>query len=605
MKTVWKYLRYYKLQSILAPLFKCLEATFELFVPLVISDIIDNGIVNGDRQAIVRSFFLLIGLAVVGLISALTAQYFSAAAAVGCSSRMRSALFNHIQGFSYESLDSLGSSTLITRMTSDINQVQNGVNMTLRLFMRSPFIVFGAMIMAFTIDVKAASIFAVVIVLLMIVVFGIMAITRPMYRNVQAGLDNITRLTRENLTGVRVIRAFNKQQSEVENFHDKNDFLKKLQNAVGRISGVLNPITYIIINAGILYLIWVGALRVNSGELTTGQVVALYNYMSQILVELIKLANLIVTITKAVACANRVEAVFDMEEDDQAVIAGKKDAALREAEDSVKTAALREAEDSVKTAAGKINISSINSIEMKKLGFKYADAVDNAISDINIEIKSGETLGIIGGTGSGKSTLVNLIPGFYQPSEGEYLINGRSVKEIDPYLLRRKVSIVSQKNELFSGTVRSNISMGLDDPSDETLINALKTAQAYDFVMEKEGLDTEVLQSGKNFSGGQKQRICIARALAKEPDVIILDDSSSALDMLTDMHLRKAIRENNRGIISVIVSQRTAAVMDADKILVLDDGELVGYGSHEELLNKCDIYKEIYASQYGEVSDNE
>ena len=538
MKRIWMYLKMYKKECVLAPLFKMLEATFELFVPLVVSAIIDVGIAGADKGYIVKMCFVLVALAIIGLTSSITAQYFAAKAAVGCSTQMRHHLFKHIQSLSFTEMDTIGTSTLITRMTSDINQVQNGVNLVLRLFLRSPFIVFGAMIMAFTIDVKAALVFVGAIPILAVIVFGIMLSTRPLYKKVQAGLDKILGITRENLTGMRVIRAFNKENEEVYRFKKSNEELNHLQKFVGKISGLMNPLTYAVVNISIILLIWIGAVRVNSGTLTQGQVVALYNYMSQILVELIKLANLVINITKALACANRIDGVF-----------------------AVKSS----------MADGKLDISEtgkntqVPAVEFKNVCLKYAGGGEEALTDINFSVMPGETVGVIGGTGSGKSSLVNMIARFYDATEGEVKINGRNVKEYNIESLRNHVAVVMQKALLFK---------------------------------EDGKLDAFIDQGGKNLSGGQRQRLTIARAMVRKPDILILDDSASALDFATDAALRKAIRGMKSSPTLFIVSQRAASLMHADKIIVLDDGKVAGIGTHDELLAGCEVYQEIYYSQF-------
>lgn len=570
MKKLLVYLKAYKKETILAPLFKMLEASFELFVPLVIAAIIDTGIENKDIPYIVRMAVILVVLAVVGLTCSLTAQYFSAKAAVGFAAKLKSALFAHIESLSFKEIDTLGTSTLITRMTSDINQVQSGVNLVLRLFLRSPFIVFGAMIMAFTIDVKAALIFVVAIPLLAIVVFGIMLISIPLFKKVQGALDSVLGITRQNLTGVRVIRAFNKEQSEIENFDEKNAVLTGLQKFVGKISALMNPVTFIIVNGAIATLIWVGAIRVDAGILTQGQVVALVNYMSQILVELVKLANLIITVTKAVACGNRIQSVFEitpsMEEGSQKYSAVSKDG---------------------------------YAVEFKNVDLCYNEGADNSLTGIDFSVKKGETVGIIGGTGSGKSSLVGLIPRFYDATQGQVLVDGVNVNDYSFDELREHVGIVMQKAVLFKGTIRENLKWGKNDATDEELWAAIDAAQAREFVENKEGgLDFEIAQGGKNLSGGQKQRLTIARALVRKPDILILDDSASALDYATDAKLRAAIAALPGNMTVFIVSQRTASIMHADKIIVLDDGQMVGMGTQEELLENCEVYKEIYNSQF-------
>lgn len=570
MKMIMRFLKDYKKECVLAPLFKMLEAIFELFVPLVVSSVIDKGIVNADKGYIMQMCFMLILLAIIGLVCAITAQYFSAKAAVGAATGMRHSLFAHIQTFSFTEMDTLGTSTLVTRMTSDINQVQNGINMVLRLFLRSPFIVFGAMIMAFTIDVKAALVFVAAIPVLALIVFGIMLATRPMYKNVQSGLDKILGITRENLTGVRVIRAFNKEQDEVKRFKNDNESLNRLQKFVGKISGLMNPLTYVVVNVSIIALIWIGGVRVNAGALTQGQVVALYNYMSQILVELIKLANLIITITKALACAGRIESVFD-------VTSGMADG-------SVKEAVAKEEQPGV---------------EFKNVSLTYSGSGASSVEGINFKAMKGQTIGVIGGTGSGKSSLVNLIPRLYDATQGEVLVDGVNVKDYDIEALRNKVGIVMQKAVLFKGTIRENMWMGKKGATDEQIDEALEISQSKEFVDSKQGrLDYVIEQGGKNLSGGQRQRLTIARAIVRKPDVLILDDSASALDFATDAALRKAIREMNNSPTVFIVSQRAASLMYADLIIVLDDGQVAGMGTHDELLANCEVYKEIYESQF-------
>ena len=570
MKMIMRFLKDYKKECVLAPLFKMLEAIFELFVPLVVSSVIDKGIANGDKGYIMQMCLMLILLAIIGLVCAITAQYFSAKAAVGAATGMRHSLFAHIQTFSFTEMDTLGTSTLVTRMTSDINQVQNGINMVLRLFLRSPFIVFGAMIMAFTIDVKAALVFVAAIPVLALIVFGIMLATRPMYKNVQSGLDKILGITRENLTGVRVIRAFNKEQDEVKRFKNDNESLNRLQKYVGKISGLMNPLTYVVVNVSIIALIWIGGVRVNAGALTQGQVVALYNYMSQILVELIKLANLIITITKALACAGRIESVFD-------VTSGMADG-------SVKEAVAKEEQPGV---------------EFKNVSLTYSGSGASSVEGINFKAMKGQTIGVIGGTGSGKSSLVNLIPRLYDATQGEVLVDGVNVKDYDIETLRNKVGIVMQKAVLFKGTIRENMWMGKKGATDEQIDEALEISQSKEFVDSKQGrLDYVIEQGGKNLSGGQRQRLTIARAIVRKPDVLILDDSASALDFATDAALRKAIRGMNNSPTVFIVSQRAASLMYADLIIVLDDGQVAGMGTHDELLANCEVYKEIYESQF-------
>lgn len=571
MRKLLVYLKDYKKESALAPLFKMLEAAFELFVPLVVAAIIDKGITTGDSGYVLRMGLILISLGIVGLVCSITAQYFAAKAAVGFSTKLKHALFGHIQSLSFTEIDTLGTSTMITRMTSDTNQVQNGVNMVLRLFLRSPFIVFGAMIMAFTIDVKAAMIFVVTIPLLSIVVFGIMILTMPMYRKVQANLDRVLGSTRENLTGARVIRAFNKEQEETEHFEKENAALADMQLFVGKISALTNPVTYIIINAATIILLYTGAVRVDEGSITQGEVVALVNYMSQILIELVKLANLIITITKALACANRIESVFEMQSSME----------------------WKEAPESNGKAEGDL------SVEFDHVSLTYAGAGAESLTDIDFRAKRGQTIGIIGGTGSGKSSLVNMIPRFYDATKGKVRVDGRNVKDYSMEELREKIGVVLQKAVLFQGTIRENLLWGKGDATEEELWQAVETAQAREFVEQKEGkLDAPVAQEGRNLSGGQRQRLTIARALVGHPDILILDDSASALDYATDAALRKAIKELEGEMTVFIVSQRASSIRYADQIIVLDDGCMVGIGTHEELLQSCEVYQEIYYSQF-------
>lgn len=573
MKKLLCYLKEYKKESVLGPLFKLLEATLELFVPLVVAAIIDTGIGNQDRGYVVKMCLVLVLLGLIGLAFSVTAQYFAAKAAVGFVTTIRHVLFGHIQKLSYAELDTQGTSTLITRMTSDMNQVQNGVNLTLRLLLRSPFVVIGAMVMAFTIDVKAALVFVVGIPALAVVVFGVMLACIPSYRKVQNRLDKVLGLTRENLTGVRVLRAFCKEEEQEAEFQKQNQTLTDTQKFVGRISALLNPLTYVIINVAIIALIWIGAIRVDMGIITQGAVVALYNYMSQILTELIKLANLIINITKSVACGNRIQSVLEVEP-------------------SVKDGAATVSGDG---EAGK----SAYSVVFEHAGIRYPDAAQEAVSDITLNVRPGETIGIIGGTGSGKSSMVNLIPRFYDCSSGAVYVDGRNVCTYGLTELRDKIGVVPQKSVLFAGTIRSNMQWGKPDATDEEIFAALEIAQAKDVVSKKEkGLDTEVEQGGKNFSGGQRQRLTIARALVKQPEILILDDSSSALDFATDAALRMAIGSMKHKPTLFIVSQRTSAIQYADKIVVLDDGSVVGIGTHEELMNTCEVYREIYDSQY-------
>lgn len=566
MKSLLVYLKGYVKESIFAPLFKLLEASFELIVPLVIASIIDKGIANGDTSYILGRSGILVFLAVIGMIAAITAQYFAAKAATGFGRELRSALYGKIQTLSFNELDNLGTSSLITRMTNDVNTVQNGVNLVLRLFLRSPFIVFGAMIMAFFIDVKCALVFLVAIVLLSIVVFGIMAYTTPGYKAVQSKLDSVTLITRENYEGARVIRAFTDENNEIAEFNKRNNALSSLQKSVGKISALLNPVTYVIINIAIVVLVYTGGVKVNIGDLTQGQVVALYNYMSQILVELIKLANLLVTITKALASADRIKSVFEQE------------STLEHNNNSEK---------------------SDSYIKFDNVSLKYRGAGDMSLVDINFSANKGDVIGVIGGTGSGKSSLVSLVPHFYDASKGTVFVEGRDVKSLDDDELRNKVGFVQQRAVLFKGTVRDNIKWGKKDATDDEIIEALKLAQVYDTIEEKGGLDFFITQGGANLSGGQKQRLSVARALVRRPEILVLDDSSSALDFATEARLREAIYSLTYKPTVFIVSQRASSVMSADKIIVLDDGAVVGIGTHNELLKNCEVYKEIYVSQFG------
>lgn len=589
MKNLFVYLRDYKKECILAPLFKMLEASFELIIPLVVSAIIDVGIANGDGGYIVRMCLVMVALGVCGLASSVTAQYFAARAAAGFGTKTRHALFSHIQGFSFSEIDKMGTATLITRMTSDINQVQSGVNMVLRLFLRSPFIVLGAMVMAFTIDLEAALVFVVTIPLLSLVVFGVMAISIPLYRKVQERLDRVLGITRENLTGARVIRAFHKEEEEKSRFEEGLESLTSMQTHVGKISAFLNPVTYVIINAATLALLYTGAVQVNLGNLTQGEVVALVNYMSQILVELIKLANLIITITKAVACARRVSSVLELKSTMPVEPAAREQEGAAPAE-----SALREQEGAKPMEEGQDVV-----VQFSQAGLAYQGAGAESLSDIDFSVKRGETIGVIGGTGSGKTSLVHLIPRFYDVTRGEVLVDGRNVRDYPLEELRQKVGIVMQKSVLFAGTIRENLCWGKADATEEELIKALETAQAKEVVDGKEGkLDAFVEQGGKNFSGGQRQRLAIARALVRKPEILILDDSASALDYATDARLRKAIREMEGAPTVFIVSQRTSSIQHADKIIVLDDGKIAGMGRHEQLLESCEVYREIYDSQY-------
>ena len=567
MKKLLVFLKGYEKETILGPLFKLLEASFELFVPLVIAAIIDTGVGNGDKSYIIKMCLVLFALALIGFVCAVTAQFFAAKAAVGFAAKLRHALFSHIETLSYSQMDEVGTSTLITRMTSDVNQVQNGVNLVLRLFLRSPFIVFGAMIMAFTVDVKGALVFVVTIPLLSIVVFGVMIASIPLYKKVQAALDKVLLLTRENLTGVRVIRAFNKEENEIRAFEESNEHLTAMQNFVGRISALTSPLTFVIVNIATLVLVWTGAIQVNDGILSQGEVIALVNYMSQILVELVKLANLIVSVTKSIASGNRIQTVLEMKP------------AMKE-----KAGKAAEKRDEAAIVFDHVHLT-------------YGKAKEEALTDIHFAVKAGETVGIIGGTGSGKSSIVNLIPRFYDVTKGEVRIGGVNVKDYELDVLREKVGIVPQKAVLFKGTIRENICWGKEDATEEEIWQALRTAQAEDFVKEK-GLDFVVEQGGRNLSGGQRQRLTIARALVKIPDILIMDDSASALDFATDAKLRGAISAMPGHMTVFIVSQRAASMMNADKIIVLDDGDIAGIGTHTELLSNCEIYREIYESQF-------
>ena len=578
MKTLLAYLKGYKKESILAPLFKMLEASFELFVPLVMAAIIDVGIANQDKPYIVKMCFVLIALGIIGLVCSITAQYFAAKAATGVGTGIRHGLFEHIQKFTFTEMDQLGTSTLITRMTSDINQIQSGVNLVLRLFLRSPFIVFGAMIMAFTVDVKAALVFVVTIPLLSLIVFGIMLVTMPMYKKVQADLDQVLLATRENLTGARVIRAFNKEEDETKRFENANQILTDAQKYVGRISGMMNPLTYIIVNGAIIALIYVGAVRVDVGDLTQGQVVALINYMSQILVELVKLANLIISVTKAAACLNRVESVLAVKPD------------------------MNEGEVRWESNSSEERLELKNKVpvvEFSHVSLTYKGTSDTSLSDINFCAEKGQTIGIIGGTGSGKSSLVNLIPRFYDATEGTVKINGRDIKEYQTENLREHIGVVLQKAVLFKGSIADNLRWGKEDATEQDMYDALDISQAREFVDTKQGgLEFQIEQGGRNLSGGQKQRMTIARALVRKPEILILDDSASALDFATDAALRKSIKEMKNQPTVFIVSQRAASIQYADQIIVLDDGAMAGIGTHEELLKDCPIYQEIYYSQF-------
>ncbi len=578
MKRLMMYLKDYKKESILAPLFKLLEAFFELMVPLVMANIIDYGISNRNMGYIGKMGLLLLLLGVVGLASSITAQFFAAKAAVGFSTKLRQALFDHIEDLSFTDIDKAGTSTMITRMTSDVNQVQSGINMTLRLFLRSPIIVFGAMIMAFTIDVKCALIFVVAIPLLSVVVFGIILSTIPLYKKVQSKLDQVLGITRENLTGVRVIRAFHQETKEEERFRENNEALSAMQIFVGKISACMNPVTYLIVNGAIIALIYTGAVQVNIGNLSQGEVVAIINYMNQILVELVKLANLIVTMTKALACADRVASVFEIGAD----------------------AAYTEKDTQEQKLADKVDPKA-PFLNFKHVSLTYQGAGAPTLQDMNFTVNRGDTVGIIGGTGSGKTSLVNLIPGFYPATEGEILLEGRDIKTMNDEELRGRIGVVPQKAVLFKGTIRSNLQWGKTDATEEEMWKALELAQASEVVEGKPGkLDAAVAQNGKNFSGGQRQRLTIARALVRNPEILILDDSASALDYATDAKLRAALRTLENKTTTFIVSQRASTIRHADKIIVLDDGEIAGMGTHDELLKECTVYQEIYYSQYPE-----
>lgn len=578
MRSLLKYLKDYKKESILAPVFKMLEASFELFVPLVMAAIIDTGIANHDKGYIFRMGGVLVALGLIGLACSVTAQFFSAKAAVGFATKLRHALFSHIQGLSYAELDTLGTNTLITRMTSDVNQLQSGVNLTLRLLLRSPFIVFGAMIMAFTVDVKAALIFVVAIPLLSIVVFGIMIVSLPLYKKVQAALDKVLGRTRENLEGARVIRAFCKEGQEIESFSEDNGALLNIQVFVGKISAAMNPLTYIIVNIALVVLLWTGAIRVDGGIITQGAVVALVNYMSQILVELIKMANLIIQITKALACAKRIESILAVENSQQ----------------------IEELTQQAKAETDDV-------IRFEHVGLTYQGGGEESLTDIDFTVEKGQTIGIIGGTGSGKTSVVNLIPRLYDATRGTVYVDGQDVKTYDPKQLRSKVGIVPQKAVLFAGTIRENLLWGNENATEEQLERALEISQAKEFVDTKEGrLDFKIAQGGKNLSGGQRQRMTIARAVVRDPEILILDDSASALDFATDAKLRHAIREMGNDMVVIIVSQRSSSIQYADQIIVLDDGKMVGIGTHDSLLAENEVYQEIYYSQFPkEAAGNE
>lgn len=584
MKSLLKYIKDYKKESVLAPLFKMLEASFELMVPLVMASIIDHGIANADTSYIIKMGLILVLLAAVGLISAVTAQYFSAKAAVGFATKLRSALFSHIQGLSYTELDTVGTNTLITRMTSDVNQLQNGVNLTLRLLLRSPFIVFGAMIMAFTVDVQAALVFVVAIPLLSIVVFGIMIVSIPLYKKVQAALDKILGRTRENLAGARVIRAFTNEEAEIAEFEQENELLLNTQVFVGKISAAMNPVTYIIVNVALVVLLWTGAIRVDSGIITQGAVVALVNYMSQILVELVKMANLIIQLTKALACAKRVESIF-------AITSSMSDGTVKKNDTSV---------------INKERMGKNAAIVFDHVCLTYSGGGDESLTDINFTVQKGETVGIIGGTGSGKTSVINLIPRFYDATKGRVLIDGVNVKDYEISGLREQIGIVPQKAVLFKGSIKDNLLWGNENATAGDLEKALEISQAKEFVDTKEGrLDFMVAQGGKNLSGGQKQRLTIARAIVRNPQILILDDSASALDFATDAKLRQAIKGMKNDMSVIIVSQRASSIQYADKIIVMDDGRMAGVGTHEQLLAENEIYQEIYYSQFPKEKQKE
>ena len=570
MKKLFIYLKGYARECVLGPLFKLLEASFELIIPLLVASIIDRGILAGDQAYIVKMVAIMALLGLTGLIAAVTAQFFAAKAAIGFSTRLRHALMAHIQTLSYTEIDTLGTSTLVTRMTSDVNQVQSGVNMCLRLLLRSPFVVFGAMVMAFTIDFDCALIFAAVIFVLCVIVFSIMLITIPRYRAVQGQLDSVTSATRENLSGVRVLRAFCKEEAETLKFEKRSRMLTRMQLSVGRISAVMNPLTYVAINAAVIALIHSGALKVQMGSLSQGEVVALYNYMSQILVELVKMASLIILLTKAWACGDRISSVLD----------------IRSSQED-----------------GLLNLADLHqrgSVSFENVSLRYAGAGAESLEHVSFSARPGETIGVIGGTGSGKTSLINLIPRFYDTTEGRVTVGGVNVRDIRREALRESIAVVPQKAVLFKGTIRSNLLWGNENATDEELYTALATAQALDVVNGKPGhLDEPVEQGGRNFSGGQRQRLTIARALVRKPDILILDDSASALDYATDASLRRAIRAMDHRPTTFIVSQRASSVRFADQIIVLDDGHVAGIGTHEKLLASCPVYQEIYASQYG------
>lgn len=589
MKKLLKYMKGYEKECLLGPLFKLLEACFDLTVPMVTAAIIDYGISYQDKGYIAKYGIILVLLAIIGLTCSITAQYFAAKAAVGFAARLRHALFSHIETLSFAEMDTIGTSTLITRMTSDINQVQSGVNMALRLFLRSPFIVFGAMIMAFVIDIKAALVFAIVIPLLALVIFGIMGISMPLYKKVQGALDRVLGSTRENLTGVRVIRAFHREQEEEAQFCDENNFLAKSQLFVGRISALTNPVTYVMINLALIALLWVGGIRINAGTLSQGQIVALINYLSQILVELIKLANVIVMSNKALACANRIQGIMEIE---------SSLAAVEYTEDYEKNASLAKDTDEISTD------SPSGQIVFENVSMAYQGAQEPSIEHVSFTANPGETIGIIGGTGSGKSTLVHLIPRFYDVTEGTVTVDGQNVQSYPLEVLRSKVGIVMQKAVLFKGSIRDNLLWGNENATEEELMEALELSQSLEFVEKKQdGIDSFVEQGGRNLSGGQKQRLTIARALVRKPEILIFDDSTSALDYATDARLRNGLKNLSYHPTIFMVSQRTSSIRHADKILVLEDGKVIGMGTHDELLSTCEVYREIHQSQYQETTE--
>ncbi len=589
MKKLLIYLKDYKKETVLGPLFKLLEASFELIIPLVVASMIDKGIPAKDGGHIIKMCLIMAALGLIGLVCAVTAQFFAAKAAVGFATKLRHGLFSHIQKLSFSRMDEEGTSTLITRMTSDINQVQSGVNLVLRLFLRSPFIVFGAMIMAFTVDVKGALVFVVVIPVLSVIVFGIMLISIPMFKKVQSGLDKVLGITRENLTGVRVVRAFGQEETEIEKFDAETDVLKGLQMTAAKISALMNPLTYVVVNTGLIVLLYIGAVRVEAGILSQGQVVALVNYMSQILVELVKLASLIITVTKAVACGNRIQSIFEIPAG-----MGQSDS-CGEVVDGV-TCETQVSGETDKKSGEQILVGTV---EFEHVSLRYHEGGEEALTDIHFKANKGDTIGVIGGTGSGKSSLVNLIPRFYDVEQGSVKVDGKDVREYELTALRDKIGIVMQKAVLFKGTIRENLLWGNENATEEELWEALRIAQAEEFVLKKEGrLDEKIEQEGRNLSGGQKQRLSIARALVKKPEILILDDSASALDYATDAALRKALKEMPGETTVFIVSQRASSLMHADLIIVLDDGDVAGMGTHEELLKSCEVYQEIYYSQF-------